>query len=370
MDTVLLILAILAAVLAVLAGAGLLLARRWRLATGYDEVHRARTADGWELALHRYRGPVDAGRPPVVLCHGVAANRHNMDLDEDRSLARFLRARGRDVWLLELRGAGLSDRPSRKAGRQAGWSFDEHVAYDAPAALALVRRETGCDEVDWVGFSMGGLVAYAFFGACGGAAPGAPALPRLRRLVTIGSPVMTRPARSLGLITAAGRVLRPFARTPLQVPAQAFAFAVGPLNRIAGGQVCARGGSAVGALRCAMTNVVSDVSRGVSRQFADWLANGRFASRDGAVDYAAGMARIQAPTLLIGGAADRLAPPRTVQAAFELVGATEKRVVILGAEHGHRGVYGHADLAFGHHAPAEVYPLVAEWLEAAAPGAG
>lgn len=389
LQLVVLILGIVAGTLVLLAAAGLVLARRWVLAAGYDEVHRAQTADGWSLALHRYRGEPGPGRPPVVLCHGVAANRHNLDLDGERSLARCLRARGRDVWLLELRGAGLSDRPDRKAGRLPGWNFDHHAAYDVPAALALVARETGCAEVDWVGFSMGGLVAYAYFGAYAGSQagpgaegpagrtdgaaagprPGDAALPRLRRLVTIGSPVMTRPVRSLGMITAAGRLLGPFARTPLAGPARAFAFAVGPLQRVAGGQVCARGGSAPAALRLAMANVVADVSRGVSRQFGDWLAKGRFASWDGRIDYAAAMARIEAPTLVIGGAADRLAPPRTVRAAWERLGAADKRLVVLGPTEGHQGTYGHADLAFGHHAPTEVYPLVADWLEAAEPTA-
>jgi pimeloyl-ACP methyl ester carboxylesterase len=392
MNGALLVFLIVVGALLALLVAGGLLARRWRLVPTYDEVHRARTDDGWELALHRYRGPLDAARPPVVLCHGVGANRHNLDLDGDRSLARSLRAQGRDVWLVDLRGAGDSDRARPKAGRRPGWTFDDHVRHDVPAALARVRAETGCEEVDWVGFSMGGLLAYAFFGAAAPAAtggdpdaapdagapivpaagePGAPPappgpLPRLRRLVTIGSPVMDRPVRSRGVITLAGRLLSPFARTPLQSPARALAFAAAPLTWFAGGQVCARGGSSGAALRVAMTNVIADVSRGVSRQLTDWLARGRFVSADGAVDYAAGLTRIQAPTLVLGGQADRLAPPSTLRAAFERLGAPEKRLVVLGPEHGQRQRYGHGDLAFGLHAPDEVYPLVAGWL--AGPG--
>jgi len=392
MNTALLVFLILVGALVALIVAGGLLARRWRLVSTYDEVHRARTDDGWEIALHRYRGPTGVDRPPIVLCHGVGANRHNMDLDGDRSLARFLRAQGRDVWLVDLRGAGDSDRASRKAGRRPGWTFDDHVRHDIPAALARVRAETGAEEVDWVGFSMGGLISYALFGAAApaatggapeaapeagkvpaagepGAAPTPPGpLPRLRRLVTIGSPVLTRPARGVGLITLANRLLAPLPTTPLQRLARALAFAALPLQWAVGGQVCARGGMSGAALRLAMTNVIADVSSGVQRQFADWLAKGRFVSADGAVDYAAGLARIQAPTLVLGGQADRLAPPRTVRAAFERLGANEKRMVVLGPEHGHRQRYGHGDLAFGHHAPAEVYPLVGDWL--AGPAAG
>ena len=391
MTTALLILVLFATLVGALVVFGSLRARRYVLPRPYDEVHHATTADGWRLALHRYRGDgsadegsadegsADEGsakRPPVLFCHGVGANRQNVDLDDEHSMARFVAAGGRDVWLLDLRGVGASDRADARAGREPGWTFDDHVRLDAPAALACVAAATGASEVDWVGFSMGGLIAYAWFGTLAGqtagGAPPAPGdagrspaapLPSLRRLVTVGSPVMTRPGGKLGVLGAAGALLRPFRRTPLEGPARAFAFAAGPLYRLAGGVIGVRGGTATPTLRRAMAMVVGDISRGVSRQFHDWISRGRFTSTNGALDYAAGMARITAPALLVGGAADRLAPPHSVEAAFARLGATEKRLVVLGPEHGQRQAYGHADLAFGRHAREEVYPRVRDWLE-------
>src|SRR4051812_9240061 len=94
---------------------GLLLAffraagRRLALTTVADEVLDVVTEDGHRLALHHY--PPKQPRPgdfPVVLCHGLGANRFNLDFDSRYSLARYLQGRGYDVFVLELRGSGLS----------------------------------------------------------------------------------------------------------------------------------------------------------------------------------------------------------------------------------------------------------------------
>ena len=69
------------------------------------------TTDGWRLAVHHYRPPNEASGTPVILCHGLSANRYVFDLPAGPSLAQFLRDHGRDVWVAELRGSGMSARP-------------------------------------------------------------------------------------------------------------------------------------------------------------------------------------------------------------------------------------------------------------------
>jgi hypothetical protein len=51
---------------------------RYRLELSANATYYTRAEDGWRLALHRYRGPVDG--PAVILCHGLGANAFNMDL--------------------------------------------------------------------------------------------------------------------------------------------------------------------------------------------------------------------------------------------------------------------------------------------------
>ena len=328
--------------------------KRLTVSRPYDEVHYATTGDGARVALHRYRGEVSTDRPPVVLCHGIAANRYNLDLDDEHSLARYLHAQGRDVWLLELRGHGDSVPP---AGGIQG--FDPFVRHDVPTGLSAVGRATGAREVDWVGYSMGGLVLYAHLGT----SERDDAVPAIRRLVTIGSPVLTRPGHSAGILTFVGRFLRGLPFAPLRGPSRFFAFAGAALQRLAGGVLGVPGSTAPLQVRRSMMNIVQNIAQRLQAQFSDWMARGAFDAADGSVDYAARMGDIRVPALVVGGRHDRLAPPGTVQAACDLLGSPQKRLLLMGREDGHRCDYGHIDLAFGRHAPQELYPAVADWCD-------
>src|SRR5687768_14358087 len=77
-----------------------------------DELHRVPTPDGASIALARYQ-PRETRRfvEPVILCHGLGANRYILDLDEKYSLARYLARQGFEAWVLELRGRGLAGPP-------------------------------------------------------------------------------------------------------------------------------------------------------------------------------------------------------------------------------------------------------------------
>lgn len=69
-------------------------AKRWE--TAEDERHSARTDDGWNVALYRYRPNGPALGMPVILGHGLAGSRYIFDVHEDYSMARALAARGLD----------------------------------------------------------------------------------------------------------------------------------------------------------------------------------------------------------------------------------------------------------------------------------
>jgi hypothetical protein len=49
------------------------------------------------------------------------------------------------------------------------------------------------------------------------------------------------------------------------------------------------------------------------------------------------------------------------------VGAADKTLVVVGRERGDRQEYGHGDLIFGARAPDELFPIVANWLDARRP---
>ena len=120
-------------------------------------IANALTEDGWRIALHVYEpSGGKARRHPVVLCHGLAANHMAFDAHADTSLARHLASRGYVAIAVDLRGHGHSERPTRDGERRFGWSFDEYLQFDVPAAIAYAKRTSGASTVHWIGHSMAG----------------------------------------------------------------------------------------------------------------------------------------------------------------------------------------------------------------------
>lgn len=333
-------------------------ARRLRLPEFFDEVHPQRTPDGATVVLCRLRprgAAFDA--PPVVLCHGLAMNRRAFALEPARNFAERLAELGRDVWVIELRGA--TDAWHARTLRQA--TFDTYAAIDVPLALEQVRAATGAAEVDWVGFSMGGMLAYAHLGARGGGG--------VRRLVTIGSPVHFERHP-----IAWGAAIAPLVFAPAQLltrtPFRFLSLLVAPLmwpgvpRRLSQGLRADHYEAA--SLRRVMANALASVPTGVSLQFVRWLREGRFDSVDRAFDYFAGLDRITVPTLVIAGSHDRLAPPHAVLDASKKIGRVAVRVI--GRATGASRDYDHLDLILGGSALAEVFPHVHAWLQPETPG--
>jgi len=343
-------------VLALLVYAGFLAARYFFVPRFPDEIHFATTTDGWRLAVVRYR-PAAAGQmppgEPVLLVHGLAANRYNFDLTDNVSLARWLSARGHDVWLVELRGRGLSSRPRLFSGLRYDWSFDEYAERDLPAAAKAIVRATGARRLHLVGFSTGALAAYAW-------------LSDTHRDVEVGSLV------SLGgaaFFKRAGRALPARIIRNLRWMRHRWLMRViaplsgywhpSPLSLIYNPE------NTDGAVqRRAMVNMIANFSRNELLQYSDWIMNDVFRSIDLRRDYRAELPRITTPSLLLAGPRDVLATPDAVKTTFESLGSSDKQFMICSRAQGLRVNYGHFDLVIGREAPAEIYPLVLRWLDA------
>jgi pimeloyl-ACP methyl ester carboxylesterase len=350
-------------VLALLTYAGFLAARYFFVPRYPDEIHFASTSDGWRLAVSRYRpgqvatggsepGAVPpCGRLPVLMVHGIAANRHNFDLTDDASLARHLAEKGHDVWVVELRGRGLSTRPRLFSQVRYDWCFDEYAERDLPAAVETVLRASHASRLHLVGFSTGALACYAFLTDVHRTA-------EIASLVSIGGPssfrrlsrtVSGRLIRSLRFLRHRWlmRVMAPvsgrFHPSPLQI-------IYNPENTDGPTQ------------RRAMVNMIANFSRNELLQYSDWILNDVFRSIDHRRDYRAELSRLDVPTLFLAGPRDVLAPPDAVKVTFESIGATDKEFRICSRGQGMRVNYGHFDLVIGRESPAEIFPLVVDWL--------
>ncbi|WP_242392006.1 alpha/beta fold hydrolase [Anaeromyxobacter oryzisoli] len=315
----------------------------WRLRAPpiEDTLVRAPTRDGWDLALGRRR-PVGPPRgPPVLLVHGIGVNRQTYEFGLARwSLADHLARAGFDCFSLDHRGHGAS-RPGPGASRR--WNLDTYVREDLPAALDAIRRETGAEQVLYVGHSQGGIVGLAACELCP---------ERIAAIVTLGVPahydvqerlrkLVTLRFTALGHLTRlAARMLAPF--SGYWHPAL-FDLAIQLRNvepRV---------------YRRMLANGIENLQPGVLSQFAAFIREDSFRSMDGAVDYRAGLEGCRQPALFVAAEKDGLAPPAVVQAAYRRWGGPKEYVVVGQG-------FGHVDLLLGRTAPEVVYPLIERFL--------
>jgi pimeloyl-ACP methyl ester carboxylesterase len=317
-------------------------------------VEFARTPDGWDLALHYYRGvPVGRVLPPLILCPGYSCNRVFMDFDDRYSLARFLARCGFDAWVVEPRGHGYSE----FAGEHpTDWTFDDLVELDVPTAVHAVRAQSGRRPV-WIGHSMGGILMYAALGG------DAALQDSVTGLVTMASPVAFPPLTS-PLLRGVGQLLATLP-LPQRLPQRgalvalwsAISWAPGTLD--VGMNPANVDRRAFGdALRSGLCNV----PRSLLRQLADWSLSGELRSCDQQIDYRAALSRITTPALIIAGAVDRLAPPEIVRFAYDHISSPCKQYREFSIRNGDSADYGHVDLVFGRRAPEEVFPAIAAWI--------
>lgn len=142
--------------------------------------------DGSPVAalLTRYRSDaVDARLPPVLMIHGYSASGTTFaHATVQPNLAGFMCARGRDVWVLDMRtssGMPTATHP---------WQFEDPAHNDIPLAVARICALTGCPRIDIVAHCMGAaMLGMAVLGGVGDGVPHAAerlALPgRINRVV-------------------------------------------------------------------------------------------------------------------------------------------------------------------------------------------
>jgi len=325
--------------------------------TGQDETVFVTTQDGRRLALHHYKAGGNGHGAPVILCHGVSSNRYCFDLPLAPSLARFLAEAGRDVWVAELRGSGMSERPRLFISDVPyTWDFDDHLTGDVPAIIGGVLNRTGATEVHWVGHSMGGMLILAHLAGDHN--------PPVASAVTVGSPAdFSQPRnRCVSLLMK----LRPIlGLTEISLPHLAIKLAIPFCHR------------ATFYLLTPFhpTNMSCSVARRMLTLISEpvtsskvWLQLGDFAERgvfgpDGGPSYLDGLAASKTPLFFIGGTMDQMAPPGTIRGACAANGETgERKCLILGKGSGAVEDYGHVDLLLGVRSPEEVFSPILEWL--------
>ncbi len=319
------------------------------------ELHRARTDDGWEISLTRYRAVGESKGLPVVLCHGISANERNMDLDDQHSMARWFASQGREAWTMSLRGTGKSDGLDAAKGRAGPIYFDDYWKHDLPAVVEYVKRVSGAPAIDYAGHSMGGMVLYAYLSQGGQG---------IHAAATLGSPTRLDWGTGIeGLLKTVGpKIVTP----PWMIPsafgaglASPFQSDDGPFQRLFYNPQS----TDPEAWRRLMVYGTADVAGGTALQLIELIQTGRFTSADGKIDLRADMAKITTPVIVVAARLDRIAVAPAVKDGYRALGGPKEWLLITRAN-GARGEYGHMDLVIGDRAPTEVWSKVLAFFSA------
>lgn len=136
------------------------------------ETHEVVTKDGIILTLHRIINPrvTKVSKLPVLLMHPLLGSSVDFMYNSPggvssestdfvgNNLAFELSKRGHDVWLGNVRGNIYSSRNLDK--KKWDFSFDEFIAYDLPAMVDHVLRDTNSSKINYIGHSQGTLIMF------------------------------------------------------------------------------------------------------------------------------------------------------------------------------------------------------------------
>lgn len=320
------------------------------------KTYHALTEDGWKIALHRYPRKTRR-RSPVLLVHGLASNRNNMDFPNEKySLAKYLWKEGWDSWVIELRGTGKSTKPRGLKWLIKSWNMDHHILYDLPAAIRLIQEETSHPQVHWLGHSLGGMLVSPFVRIHSPSA--------IRSVTAACAPMVTGNGHShLSWIYFFDPIFWILPYAPYRVIANLLHLGSKWIHGQAEKGFFVRENMELQTLRTAISAGLEDLSSSAFRQFFQWMADKKFKSPDSGIIFHTNYKKMNFPFLILTGSHDPYTPTPEIQYFFDKIRSKKKKWIVFGKEFGHAANYGHLDLILGRHAPREVYPIISNWLE-------
>lgn len=328
--------------------------RRFGVPMEYLLEDEIRTADGAYIMLYRLPLPVTLkATRPVLLVHGIGIDHRNNDMLPNASLARHLHDAGRDVWLLRLRSGGMVRR-FRDAKKVR---FGAMAKEDITLGVDTVLLRTNETQLDYVGFSMGGMLLYAALTAK------YLAFEKLAHVVIIGSPA--RVGHSIPFRALVERFPDAMVPTiPIRFLSRMFAFISELFDTPLHGFIVNPRNLEKGVAQRAMMTV-EDAPSWLAVDFLGWIRTGGIVRVDGE-DVTLGLVNATVPALFFAGGVDRLAPEQAVRAAFDAWGsanaAIDKRFFVLSTAAGAQADYGHGDLAFGRYARVDLFDPIEAFL--------
>lgn len=326
--------------------------QQWGIDETAARVFFTTTADGWQLAISHYRDTAKnpaTRHHPVLLCHGLGANRLLFDIDRQHSFAAWLVAQGYDVYAVDLRSHGLSEKPQASGNKDWNWGFNAYCDFDIPAAIDAVLTASGAEALHFVGHSMGGILLYCH---------AAQSDTRIVSGITIASTLdySGYPSAFHGLCRLIA-LTRPFSSMPMHWPALLCSASSALGRGFMDSALVNPDNVDLPLYRKLTANLLHPVSSRLLRDMQHFVSGqGLHSSRQENYRHLLQRKGYAFPVLSLAGTRDIQCHPGST-ARF----GTHHQV--FGRSHGHRNDYGHLDLVVGRQARDETWPCMASWLE-------
>ena len=311
--------------------------------------------DGATMPVRQRRQPV-----PLLLVPPLGVTTETFDLLPQRSLVRYMAARGFHVYLIDW------GKPEK---RHAGLGLKDYAIDMFGTALEEVRRHSGVKDVSLMGWCMGGLLCLMHLGFTQDR--------HIRNLITVASPIDLRGggivARAATVLNTPARLVRKFSslrlhmldpirlHAPPWLTTLAFKMTdpVGSITtywdllaRLWDRDFVESYSTTADYLNNMLLypgGVIQDMV--VKMAIDNQLAAGRIEVRDRVAD----LTKIKANMLVYAGTSDILVPPSIARRIVDVVASKDKEFRI--APGGHMGVI------LGSNAPGSVWESAAQWLD-------
>lgn len=134
---------------------------------GLPDESEIELADGSSMVIERNQHAI-----PLVLVPPLGVTTNTFDLMPDRSLARYMAARGFKTYLIDW---------GKPHGEFADYGLYDYSGRMMSEALAHIRKHSGCQDVSMMGWCMGGLLILLHQGMNKD--------PHIKNIVTVASPI-------------------------------------------------------------------------------------------------------------------------------------------------------------------------------------
>lgn len=311
--------------------------------------------DGSSLPVQTTEHPV-----PLVIVPPLAATSVIFDLIPQRSLVRYLRARGFRVYLVDWGSPGE---------RYAHYSIRHYAEEMLGEALAAVREHSGVQPISLLGWCMGGLFSLIYAGLSHD--------PHIRNLITIASPIDYRQGGIAARVTRAmelpAYLIRKYTSfrvhnidpAYLQVPGWMNSLAFKLTNPVGSltaywdlfAKLADREYLVHHTTTSHFLDNMEDYPGGIVQDFIvkvgvdNDLSRGRIEVGDRVSQFDS----IECSLLVFAGEADAIVTPKSAQTILNLVRSPDKEFVIAPG--------GHAGVVMGNKAQSAVWAVLAEWLD-------